>query len=142
MLSTYRARHNRRCYRKIGTVTGTAHQFITSFAVSSGQACHKQATMPHIMGEAKEVPFALPWLPSVRITSAPSPTLQYPALSDGLPYSLQTRKEPGQPPCRQRPPSTHSGIARRRNLLPRTGARISGTAYQYHALIGYARCLT
>ena len=30
--------------------------------------------MPHIMGEAKEVPFALPWLPSVRITSAPSPT--------------------------------------------------------------------
>ena len=47
---------------------------ITSFAVSSGQACHKQATMPHIMGEAKEVPFALPWLPSVRITSAPSPT--------------------------------------------------------------------
>ncbi len=75
MLSTYRARHNRRCYPdsrhghwKHGLIRAA------SFAVSRGHACHKQATMPHMTGEEKEVPLALPWFPSVRITSAPSPT--------------------------------------------------------------------
>ena len=35
---------------------------------------HKQVTMPHMIGEENDVPFALPWLPSVRMTSAPKPT--------------------------------------------------------------------
>ena len=116
---------------------------ITSFAVSSGQACHKQATMPHIMGEAKEVPFALPWLPSVRITSAPSPTA---TISGFIRWSAVFPTDEKGARTASLVDSAHRqhilGIARRRNLLPRTGARISGTAYQYHALIGYARCLT
>lgn len=36
---------------------------IISFAVSSGQACHRQATIPHIIGEEKEVPLAWRKLP-------------------------------------------------------------------------------
>ena len=47
---------------------------IISFAVSSGQACHRQATIPHIIGEEKEVPLAWRKLPSVPITSEPRPT--------------------------------------------------------------------
>ena len=33
---------------------------IISFAVSSGQACHRQATIPHIIGEEKEVNVTFP----------------------------------------------------------------------------------
>ena len=47
---------------------------IICFAVSFGQACHRQAIIPHIIGEEKEVPLARRRLPSVPITSEFRPT--------------------------------------------------------------------
>lgn len=47
---------------------------ITSLAVNFGQACHRQATIPHMIGEEKEVPLARRRLPSVPTISALRPT--------------------------------------------------------------------
>ena len=144
MLSTYRARHNHRYYpdirhdhRKRGLIR------CSSFAVSPGHACHKQATMPHMTGEEKEVPLALPWFPSVRITSAPSPT----ATTSGLirlSAVLPMEENGASNACLF--DSSHRqhilGISRRGYFLPGTHSRITGTAHQHHTLIGYTRCLT
>ena len=59
---------------EIDPITGLTHQSMISFAVSCGQACHRQVTMPHRIGEANEVPLALRRLPFVPITSEFSPT--------------------------------------------------------------------
>lgn len=116
---------------------------IISFAVSSGQACHRQATIPHIIGEEKEVPLAWRKLPVrshyIRAQTYGNNIRLHPSVG-----RIPNRRERSQNSIFvHRTYGYHIlRISRRRNLLPRTGPGVSRTAYYNDSLICRLRRLT